>query len=425
MPSLALNNRRVAIIGAGPAGLMAATVLAQAGVRVQVFEHKASAGRKFLMAGKGGLNISHSEPLLQFLARYTPAKHMQPFLELFNAEHVRRWMKSLGIDSYIGSSGRIFPTDMKAAPLLRQWLIQLKQQQVEFFYRWRWLGWQDNPQAELSQTGLQIFKDAQGTEHRLAFDAVILAVGGGSWARLGSDGQAISWLAERVEVEALQPSNGGVNIAWSKHLQALAGQPLKRVAGYVDGETQVKPLQREGLKSEAVITPYGLEGSLIYALSQPIRRALEHQQHAQLWLDLLPDISYQTLIARLLKAQKTSDSLTNQWRKAGLDNVKSALIREVLSRHDWTHLDKVTQTVKALPLTVTGLQPIDEAISTAGGVAFSSLGANLMFRQYPGVFCCGEMLAWDAPTGGYLLTACLATGHAAGLGALDYLKKMA
>ena len=394
----------ILVVGAGPAGLMAAEQLSTAGWSVQVVDHKPSAARKFLMAGKGGLNISHSEDFAQFVQRYDAVDWLKPMLHAFGPQQVQDWMQGLGVSSYVGSSGRIFPDEMKAAPLLRAWIARLKTQGVGFDYRTRWLGWSATGEQRLQTEG-------QATvEQRYA--ATVLAVGGGSWARLGSDGHSLSWLAQQsIAMTPLQAANGGVQVAWSPFVQALAGQPLKRVAAWVN-DNQV-------VQAEAVITPYGLEGGLIYALSRPIRQQLVQHGTATLWLDLLPDVEVSTLAQRLTGQGK--QSLANVWRKAGLDTAKATLIREALPKSQWADVVQVAQQAKALPIQITGLQPIDEAISTAGGIAQTALDQRLMLRDQVGVFCCGEMLDWDAPTGGYLLTACLASGRWAGQAVLDWL----
>lgn len=394
----------ILVVGAGPAGLMAAEQLSTAGWSVQVVDHKPSAARKFLMAGKGGLNISHSEDFAQFVQRYDAVDWLKPMLHAFGPQQVQDWMQGLGVSSYVGSSGRIFPDEMKAAPLLRAWIARLKTQGVGFDYRTRWLGWSATGEQRLQTEG-------QATvEQRYA--ATVLAVGGGSWARLGSDGHSLSWLAQQsIGMMPLQAANGGVQVLWSPFVQALAGQPLKRVAAWVN-DNQV-------VQAEAVITPYGLEGGLIYALSRPIRQQLVQHGTATLWLDLLPDVEVSTLAQRLTGQGK--QSLANVWRKAGLDTAKASLIREALPKSQWADVVQVAQQAKALPIQITGLQPIDEAISTAGGIAQTALDQRLMLRDQVGVFCCGEMLDWDAPTGGYLLTACLASGRWAGQGILDWL----
>lgn len=395
----------VAIIGAGAAGLMAAEILSQAGVAVDVYEHKPSAARKVLMAGKGGLNISHSEDFLSLLQRYDQPEWLQPMLEMFSSAAIVDWMHGLGVTSYVGTSGRIFPAEMKAAPLIRAWLARLKTDGVQFFYRHRWLGWDVD--------GQQVFARADGSQFQQKYSATILAVGGGSWPQLGSDRQALAYLQQQqVAIQPLQSSNCGVQLAWSPFMRVLAGQPLKRVSAWLD---QVTPVV-----SDAMLTDYGLEGGVLYALSRPIRQQLNAHGQAQIFLDLLPNVSPMQLEQRLQAQAKQSQA--NLWRKAGLDAVKSALIREILPKTVWSDPTQVATIAKQLPLTITALQPLAEAISTAGGVMREAVDSQLMLKQQAGVFCCGEMLDWDAPTGGYLLTACFASGRWAGQGVLEWLK---
>lgn len=400
---------KVAIIGAGAAGLMAAEVLSQAGVAVDVYEHKPSAARKILMAGKGGLNISHSEDFATLLHRYDQPDWLQPMLEAFPSAAIVAWMQGLGVTSYVGTSGRIFPAEMKAAPLVRAWLARLKTDGVQFFYRQRWLGWTDD--------GQQVFQRADGSQFTQNYSATILAVGGGSWPQLGSDGQALAYLQQQIAMQPLQSSNCGVQLAWSPFVQALAGQPLKRIRAWL---ADVEPVV-----SDAMLTEYGLEGGVLYALSRPIRQQLNMHGQAQIFLDVLPNVSQAQLEQRLqpqAKQSQAKQSQANLWRKAGLDAVKSALIREILPKSVWADPVQVAAIAKQLPLTITALQPMDEAISTAGGVTRDALNPQLMLTQQAGVFCCGEMLDWDAPTGGYLLTACFASGRWAGQGVLEWLR---
>ncbi|WP_076878649.1 TIGR03862 family flavoprotein [Alkanindiges hydrocarboniclasticus] len=402
-----LSNLPIVIVGAGPAGLMAAEVLAQAGHMVQVYEQKPSAARKFLMAGKTGLNISHNEAFEQFVQRYDQPEWLKPMLVQCDARWIQDWMQGLGIESYVGSSGRIFPVEMKAAPLLRAWLNRLKAMGVQFFYRHCWTGWQGQ-QLEFLHQEQVITVEAK---------AVILATGGGSWARLGSDAAWIPVLqAQDVDIVPLQPSNVGVQVNWSDFMQPLAGQPLKRIKAWVTPDTNADGGVYQG---EAVISHYGLEGGLIYRLGRELRQQLEQLQPAIIYLDLLPDVS-QTLLAQKLKPM-AKQSLNNIWRKAGLDQAKAALLRETLPKADWQNPQQVAAMAKCLPIQVQGFRPIDEAISTAGGVSLAALDDQLMLRRKTGVFCCGEMLDWDAPTGGYLLTACFATGRQAAQGVMHWL----
>lgn len=402
-----LSNLPIVIVGAGPAGLMAAEVLAQAGHMVQVYEQKPSAARKFLMAGKTGLNISHNEAFEQFVQRYDQPEWLKPMLVQCDARWIQDWMQGLGIESYVGSSGRIFPVEMKAAPLLRAWLNRLKAMGVQFFYRHCWTGWQGQ-QLEFLHQEQVITIEAK---------ALILATGGGSWARLGSDAAWIPVLqAQDVDIVPLQPSNVGVQVNWSDFMQPLAGQPLKRIKAWVTPDTNADGKVYQG---EAVISHYGLEGGLIYRLGRELRQQLEQLQPAIIYLDLLPDVS-QTLLAQKLKPM-AKQSLNNIWRKAGLDQAKAALLRETLPKADWQNPQQVAAMAKCLPIQVQGFRPIDEAISTAGGVSLAALDNQLMLRRKTGVFCCGEMLDWDAPTGGYLLTACFATGRQAAQGVMHWL----
>lgn len=402
--------RRVAIIGGGPAGLMAAEVLADAavdGLEIAVFDAMPSVGRKFLMAGKGGMNITHAEALPDFVRRYgTRQQEIARLLDAFNPQALREWIHGLGIDTFVGTSGRVFPTEMKAAPLLRAWLHRLRLAGIHFHVRHRWQGW--------TADGALRFSTPDG-ERDVVVDAVILALGGGSWAKLGSDGAWLPLLAARdVDIAPLRPSNCGFDVAWSDHFsRRFAGQPVKPVVASVAACTQ---------QGEFNITASGIEGGLIYALSAPLRDALERDGQAILYLDLAPGRSLERLSAELSRPQGR-DSLANHLRRRiGLEGVKAGLLRELLPAEALTVPNLLAAGIKALPVPVTATRPIDEAISTAGGVRFEGLDEKLMLRQMPGVFCAGEMLDWEAPTGGYLLTACLASGRQAGLGMADWLQ---
>lgn len=399
----------VAIIGAGAAGLMAAEILSQTkNIHVTVFDAMPSAGRKILMAGKGGLNISHAEDFATFVTRYGLQQYnLLPYLNAFTPTNLREWLNNLGIETFVGSSGRIFPKEMKAAPFLRAWLHRLRSNGVQFSMRHRWLGWQDN-------TNKLIFDTPNGHQTFFA-DAVILALGGGSWAKLGSTGEWVSILREKgVNVETLQPSNCGFNVAWRDYFkQNFAGQPLKNV-GLNFGDFQKK--------GEAMLTENGIEGGLIYATSAKIRDYIFTNGSATIYLDLFPDKTVSELIAKLNKPRGKL-SIAQFWRRQlKLEGVKAGLLREVLSIEELNSPELVAQTLKALPLNLLSPRPIDEAISCAGGIGFDELDDDLMCKKFAGVFCAGEMLDWEAPTGGYLLTACFATGRAAGLGALKWLK---
>jgi uncharacterized flavoprotein (TIGR03862 family) len=406
-----MGGSRVAVIGGGPAGLMAASVLSQNGVWVGLYEAMPSVARKFLMAGKGGMNISHSEPFEKFVSRY--GRHrtdLEPMLEAFTPRMVRAWVESLGGGTFVGSSGRIFPTDMKAAPLLRSWLRHLKASGVNFHVRHLWTGWSDD--------GLTLRFQTPSGECSVRADAVVLALGGGSWARLGSTGAWTPLLRERgVAVEVLKPSNCGFDVVWSDYFRGrFAGHPLKNV-GVCFRNSQGNQVCQLG---ELMVTANGVEGGAIYSLSALLRDELEKTGGAVIAIDLAPDKTVSSLASRL--QQRGKASLANHLRKrVGIDGVKMALLREVLLPADCADPVKLAEAIKALPVRLLATRPIDEAISSAGGVMFSELNAQLMLKALPGVFCAGEMLDWEAPTGGYLLTACLATGRTAGLGALAWL----
>jgi uncharacterized flavoprotein (TIGR03862 family) len=409
-------TRRVAIIGGGPAGLMAAEQLAigqldllpegSKRLEIDVFDAMPSFGRKFLMAGKGGMNITHSEPRPAFVARYgARAPEIARLLDAFGPEALRDWMHGLGIQSFVGSSGRVFPTEMKAAPLLRAWLHRLRGQGVRFHVRHRWLGW--------TASGALCFATPDG-EIALATDAVILALGGGSWARLGSDGAWVPLLAGRgVDIAPLQPANCGFDVAWSAHFrERFAGQPVKPVVAALGERSQ---------QGEFNITASGIEGGLIYALSAPLRDALARDGQAALHLDLAPGRSLERLTAELAQP-RGRDSLANHLRRrVGIDGVKAGLLRELLPAETLNAPASLAAAIKALAVPVTAPRPLDEAISAAGGVTFAGLDDALMLKNLPGVFCAGEMLDWEAPTGGYLLTACFASGRVAGAGAAKWL----
>jgi uncharacterized flavoprotein (TIGR03862 family) len=382
------------IIGAGPAGLMAAELLATHGVQVTLYERQASVARKFLMAGRGGLNVTHSEPLPRFLARYTnAAPWLTPYIEAFPPEAVGAWCKGLGIETFTGTSGRVFPVEMKASPLLRAWLNRLNGLGVQFITRATWTGW--------DQSGALTFQGSSPTRP----DVTILAVGGASWPRLGSDG---SWatLLPGTELAPFKPANCGFLYNWSAHFAArFAGQPLKRITATIGPHT---------LPGELMITASGIEGGAIYALSAPLRDAIEQSGTALLQLDLRPDLTREALAAKL----GGSESLSTRLRKAGLAPVAVGLVQELRHRGNETPLADL---IKALPLHLTATAGLARAISTAGGIKRSELTPDLMLRARPGIFAAGEMLDWDAPTGGYLLQACFALGRAAGQGALKFL----
>jgi len=400
---------RIAIIGGGPAGLMAAEVLSQAGVAVDLYDAMPSVGRKFLLAGVGGMNITHSEAFEPFVARYRErAPELRPLLKAFNPETLREWIHGLGIETFVGSSGRVFPSDMKAAPLLRAWLRRLRDAGVQIHTRHRWLGW--NADGSLKLQG-------PDGEISLGVDAVLLTLGGGSWARLGSDGAWVPLLQARgVSVAPLQPSNCGFEVAgWSAFFRdKFAGAPVK--------STAIGLGQQPARLGEFVITAQGVEGSLIYALSAPIRQQISAGGSATIYLDLLPQLSAAQIETLLRKPRGSKSQSTHLHRQLGLDGVRAGLLRELSDAATYADPSRLAAAIKALPLTLVNTRPLDEAISSAGGVPFEELDEQLMLRQLPGVFCAGEMLDWEAPTGGYLLTACLASGRAAGLGMLNWLQ---
>jgi hypothetical protein len=390
---------------------MAAEVLSAGGVHVDVYDAMPSAGRKFLLAGKGGLNLTHAEQHEQFLARYgTGSARLRPLLEAFGPDALRAWAHGLGISTFAGSSGRVFPDGMKAAPLLRAWLHRLRKSGVDFHVRHRWRGWGDNNNL--------IFITPQG-ERSVPADAVVLALGGGSWPQLGSDGSWAPLLAARdIEIKELRPSNCGFDVRWSEHFSArFSGQPVKTVA--ITFTTSAG--DRHFRQGEFMITAYGVEGDLIYALSAPLRDEIAVHGQAIIRLDLAPDRTQQQLVDSLSQPRGKDSIATHLRKRAGVHGVKAGLLREIID-HETLH-DPVwlAATLKALPLTLIAPRPLAEAISTAGGVAFAALDERLMIKNLPGVFCAGEMLDWETPTGGYLLTACFATGRAAGLGVLEWL----
>ena len=452
-PTSSVAARRVAIIGGGPAGLMAAEVLASAGpgVSVQLFDAMPSVGRKFLLAGKGGLNLTHSEGLEWFLPRYgDAAAHLAAPLASFGPDALRDWATGLGIETFIGSTGRVFPKDMKAAPLLRAWLHRLRAAGVQFSMRHRWLGWSDS--------GALSFATPQG-EVLFEADAVILALGGGSWARLGSDGTWVPLLAaRRVPVAALQPSNCGFDVgakpahiradnpaepletrrdflkeligsapapqaSWTEHFASrFAGQPFKSVAiSFTDSAGRT--FSRKG---EFVATATGVEGSLIYAASSLLRDEIAANGSATFLLDLLPHKSLEQVLVEV-RHPRGSRSLSSHLKsRLGLDGIKAGVLYELLGKDAIHNAAPLAQAIKALPITLVAARPIDEAISSAGGVRFDALDAQLKITNLAAlpmpVWCAGEMLDWDAPTGGYLLTACCASGRTAGQGVLEYLE---
>jgi uncharacterized flavoprotein (TIGR03862 family) len=404
--------KNVAIIGAGPAGLMAAEVLAQGGTSVTVYDAMPSAGRKFLMAGRGGLNLTHSEPLPQFLARYREAaSHLQAAIDAFSPNALREWSEALGQPTFIGSSGRVFPKAFKASPLLRAWLRRLDSMGIKFLLRHRWTGWDEN--------GHLRFQTLDGPSAVKA-DATVLALGGASWPRLGSDGSWVETLAAKgVKISRLRPANSGFTAAWSDIFRdRFEGQPLKGVA-LTSGQNTVR--------GEAIVTRTGIEGGAIYALSADLREAIDSSGRATLHVALRPDLATNDLIAKL-SAPKGKQSLSNFLRKAAsISPAAIGLLQEAAKSSD-VSLSSLSPTdlarlINAVPVELTGTAPIARAVSTAGGIALAELDPDFMLHRLPGVFAAGEMLDWEAPTGGYLLQACFATGVAAGRGVLKWFER--
>ncbi|MFM8608913.1 MAG: TIGR03862 family flavoprotein [Burkholderiaceae bacterium] len=409
----------VAVVGGGPAGLMAAEVLSAAGVPVHLFDAMPSVGRKFLLAGKGGLNLTHSEDAPAFVQRYgARAPDVGAWLHGLDADAVRAWARSLCVDTFVGTSGRVFPTDLKAAPLLRAWLHRLRHPApggapVQFHMRHRWTGWSD---------ARTLCFDTPHGAVQVQARAVVLALGGASWARLGSDGAWVPWLAgQGVPVMPLQPANCGFDVdrGWSDHFRKrFAGQPFKTVAlSYTDASGHT--VRRKG---EFVATATGVEGSLIYAASAALRDCIVHSGSAAVQIDLLPDMPYERVLKEVQHPRGSRTLSSHLKSRLNLQGIKTALLHEVLGREAMADPVRLAQAIKAAPLVLGAARPIDEAISTAGGVAFDSVTPDLMLKALPGVFCAGEMLDWEAPTGGYLLTACLASGRCAGQGVLAYLR---
>ncbi|MDT8992218.1 TIGR03862 family flavoprotein [Curvibacter sp. APW13] len=409
----AAQSVQVAIVGAGPAGLMAAQVLSGAGVAVHVFDAMPSVGRKFLLAGKGGMNLTHAEPLDAFVTRYGAAQsNLEPLLRRWGPQQVRDWAADLGVDTFVGSSQRVFPTDMKAAPLLRAWLQRLRHPltaggvPVQFHMRHRWRGWDAD--------GALVFATEEGALRPVRAAATVLALGGGSWARLGSDGAWVEPLRQQgVELAPLQPSNCGFEVhgGWSPFFRdKFAGQPFKSVA-IACTDAQGRRFARKG---EFVATAHGIEGSLIYAASSLLRDEIAQQGSATVVLDLLPDMALERVQAELAHPRGSRSLSSHLKSRLRLDGIKAAILHELVDKPALADPHLLARAIKGLPIALVAPRPIDEAISSAGGVCWSAVDEHLRLRAVPGMWVAGEMLDWEAPTGGYLLTACLATGwHAA------------
>ncbi|RLD40806.1 MAG: aminoacetone oxidase family FAD-binding enzyme, partial [Bacteroidetes bacterium] len=392
---------KIAIIGAGPAGLMAAQVLSDAGYAPTVFDAKPSAGRKFLQAGRGGLNLTHSEEFSLFSSRYFEAQSfLQPALEAFSPNEMRSWAKSLGFETFVGSSGKVYPLDKKAAPLLRTWLHKLKAHNTQFKMKHRLVGWSKDIWQFETPDGLKDY----------SFDAVILALGGASWPRLGSTGAWTTILKEKgLSITPLKPANMGFNVTYSKLFkEKFSGTPLKNVElsfRDINGTLQSK-------LGELLVSQYGIEGSLIYTHSKFLREQIEKKSPFTVYLDLFPHRT-QSKLTQQLSASRGKQSLSAFWKRLGLDGVKASLLREVLVKGSLSDPGLVAKTLKKFPLKLESYRPIEEAISTAGGLGFENLDQHLMLKDFPGVFCVGEMLDWEAPTGGYLLTGVMGQGKQA------------
>jgi len=390
---------------------MAAETLSLAGMQVDVYDAMPSPGRKFLLAGIGGLNITHSEPYEAFCARYGDRRpRLQALLDRMPPSALRAWVHGLGIDTFVGSSGRVFPAEMKAAPLLRAWLHRLRGAGVRIHVRHRWLGWDGDGALRFAAPGGEVLVTPRAT---------VLALGGGSWPRLGSDGAWLPWLAARgVDVAPLQPANCGFETAWSAHLrERFAGTPLKSVA-LTFTDVQGRTERRQG---EMVISADGVEGSLIYAFSQRLRECINARGSATFTLDLAPSRDAARVLAEVSHPRGSRSISSHLQSRLGIAGVKTALLHEVLDREQFADAATLAATIKALPITVHAPRPLAEAISCAGGVRFDNLDQHLMLTALPGVFVAGEMLDWEAPTGGYLLNACFASGLCAGLGVQAWL----
>ena len=406
-----IESSSIAVIGGGPAGLMAAEVLLAQGLKVDLYDAMPSLGRKFLRAGKGGLNLTHSENLDNFLSRYGSRRpNLEPIIEAFSPEDIKNWVAQLGFQTFIGSSGRVFPENFNSSPILRAWLSRLKDQGLIIHLRNRWVGWDHR---------FQLYFESPDGKMVANHPAVVVALGGGSWPELGSDGGWVPFFRQKgIFIHSLKPANCGFDLDWSPFFrEKFHGTPVKPVVvSFIrpDGEA----IREQG---EFILTKTGLEGSIIYFLSSYLRDEIEINGTATIHLDLAPDWTYPRLLERLSEPRGSRTVATHLKKAVGIEGVKAGLLYEVLSREDLNFPEKVVKAIKMLPLTLKSPRPLEEAISSAGGVAFEELDQNLMLRKYPGMFCAGEMLDWEAPTGGYLLSACFASGRWAGKGAVEWL----
>lgn len=427
MSQSALSAARAVVIGGGPAGLMAAERLRAAGCEVDVFDAMASVGRKFLLAGKGGLNLTHSEDFDLFASRFAtgrgvPCVEVTRWLRRLDGPALRKWAAELGVETFVGSSGRVFPVDMKAAPLLRAWLARLRASGVRFHMRHHWLGWTED----------RALRFRHGDEERVVpADVLVLALGGASWPQLGSNAGWVPILAARgVAVAGLRPANCGFDVGrlradaaepgWSPLFRdKFAGQPVKPVALHFEGQSG-RSFSRQG---EFVITASGVEGSLIYAASSLLREEIEDHGEALIHLDLLPSRSEAFVADEVARPRGPRSLSTHLKSRLGIEGLKASLLHEVLSKDEYGDVATLARALKRLPIRLQAPRPLAESISTAGGVCLPELDEQLMLQRMPGVFCAGEMLDWEAPTGGYLLTASMAGGAVAGEGAADWLRR--
>ncbi|HSG42324.1 MAG TPA: TIGR03862 family flavoprotein [Anaerolineales bacterium] len=399
-------EKTVTVIGGGPAGLMAAEVISKQNIKVDIYDAMPSVGRKLLMAGKSGLNITHSDPFDVFVTRYGKRReYIEPMLKEFGSDQLREWVHSFRIETFVGTSGRVFPTGMKASPLLRAWLTRLSASNVTFHLRHKWTGFL--PDGSLH------FNTPNG-DVTIKPDAVVLALGGGSWSRLGSDGAWVPWLEQTgAEVEPLRPANCGFDVEWSEHFrEKYEGHPVKSVI------LSFGDFRQQG---EFIITKDGVEGGLVYTASALMRDEIDANGVAIMHLDLKPDRAFEWLKDKLSKPRGKRSMASFLAKTLGIRGVKAGLLREFVSKDDFTNAERLAELIKTLPVPLIAPRPLDEAISSAGGVTFESLDEQLMLKSMPGVFCAGEMLDWEAPTGGYLLTACFSSGYASGNNVLKWL----